>query len=162
MRRSSPRGARRGVYPLLVKVLLVTVIVVLSLMVASYVLFLVTSTREHFELRPMLYITQTSLGPRPVVRLYVINEGAKSEAIARVEIVTGGGTYVCNPEPEIVIEAGFRGYILVGSEEEGTRSFSCSWVKYGSPVIAEGDLYTVKLYTAHHGVMTFPAQAQSG
>ncbi|MEM2076683.1 MAG: hypothetical protein QXV03_03305, partial [Sulfolobales archaeon] len=59
----SPRKFKRGVYPLIVRVLLIAVALVLILAIVSYIYSLVTSTREYFELKPLLYITYTGLNP---------------------------------------------------------------------------------------------------
>lgn len=153
------RRFRRGVYPLIVKVFLVAVALIAILVLVNYVNSLVVSTREHFELKPLLYISYSGLDPTPILQIYVLNDGARSETLLRVEIVTGGGSYLCREE--VPIEAGFRGYITVAGasvdlrpEGVGDKVVRCEWEVVGTPKLLDGHFYTVRLYTARHGIMT--------
>ncbi|MEM0066165.1 MAG: hypothetical protein QXZ22_06680 [Sulfolobales archaeon] len=154
----SPRKFKRGVYPLIVRVLLIAVALVLILAIVSYIYNLVTSTREYFELKPLLYITYTGLNPVPTLSIYAHNDGVRSETLLKVEIMTGGGSYLC--EKEVLIEAGFRGYIVVVEPSvdltvgPGDKLVKCKWQIQGTPELVGGDFYIVKLYTARHGIMT--------
>ena len=100
-RRKFSARTRAGIYPLVVKLVLVAVILVVSLAIASYVLSLVTSTREYFELKPLLYVTHVGIEPAPILSIYAINDGARAEVLLKVEIVTGTGSYTCNAETSI-------------------------------------------------------------
>ncbi|MCX8184734.1 MAG: hypothetical protein RMI56_01060 [Sulfolobales archaeon] len=158
--KNSSRRVRSGIYPLTVKLVLVAVALAISIAIASYVFSLIISTREYFELKPMLYVTQAGIEPAPVLTIYTLNDGAKSEILLKVEIITGAGNYICNVETPI--EAGFRGYIILIprlyqgplQRSERDKVVECDWNVYGSPQITEGNFYVVKLYTARHGVLT--------
>ncbi len=160
-----PRGAvgrrtfKRGLYPLVAKLMLVALMLIAVIAMVTYVHSLVTSTREYFELGPRLYASHVGLSPTPTLVIYVRNEGARSETILRIEIVAGGGRYVCGNE--IVIEAGFRGFVVVGDEASlshgvaGDKVVPCEWEVEGTPEIVGGHSYLVRLYTAQHGLMAF-------
>lgn len=154
------RTLRRGIYPLIVKVVLVVITLITALILVSYIFSLVTTTKEQFEIKPLLYITYTGLSPEPVLTLYVLNAGARSETLLRVEIITGSGIYRCDLNYDI--NAGFKGYLLIArsrSSESGTY-VRCDWEIDGNPVIVDGDFYTIKLYTAKHGTLTLITVAQ--
>ncbi|MEM2006284.1 MAG: hypothetical protein QXG17_03250 [Sulfolobales archaeon] len=156
--RYSLRKFRRGIYPLIVRVLLVAVALVLILAIVSYIYSLVISTKEYFELKPLLYITYSGLNPVPVLSIYVHNDGARSETLLKVEIMAGGGSFLC--VKEVLIEAGFRGYIVVIEPSvdqpvgPGDKLVKCEWEIQGTPELVGGDFYIVKLYTARHGIIT--------
>lgn len=163
--RGRSKRFRRGVYPLFVKVLLVAVVLVVVLSLANYIYSLVISTKEYFELKPVLYITYSGLNPMPILSMYVRNDGVRSETVLRVEIVTGGGSYLC--KEEVLIEAGFRGHITVAdpsveppSGSAGDKVVRCSWEVSGTPELVGGHFYIVRLYTARHGIMTLNVLCQ--
>lgn len=161
---------RYGIYPLIVKVLLVAIALVLILTIVNYIFSLVTSTREYFELKPLLYVTYSGLNPVPILTVYAHNDGASSETLLRVEIITGGGSYLCRKE--VRIEAGFRGQIVIVDSSFDVSSLRqrvsdkdkivlCDWEVQGTnPQIVGGNFYTVKLYTARHGIMTLDVICQ--
>jgi hypothetical protein len=156
-----PRTLKHGVYPLIVEVILIAVILVMTFIVVSYVFSLVTTTKEQFELKPLLYITYIGLNPEPSLNLYIYNGGASSETLLRAEVITGSGTYRC--DLNYVISAGFKGYLLIAKSSQSSGSATyvhCDWESQGDPKIVEGDFYTIKLYTARHGTMTFTTAAQ--
>ncbi|MEM1623589.1 MAG: hypothetical protein QW543_05620 [Sulfolobales archaeon] len=160
----SLRGFKRGVYPLVIRVLLVAVVLVLILAIAGYIYSIVISTREYFELKPMLYITYSKLNPVPVLSIYVHNGGVMSETLLRVEIMTGSGSYFC--EKEVLIEAGFRGHIVVVEPSVnppvglGDKLVECEWQIRGAPELTGGGFYVVKLHTARHGIITLNVLCQ--
>lgn len=165
VKRSHSKRFRSGVYPLFVKVLLVAVVLIVVLALVNYIYSLVISTKEYFELKPLLYITYSGLNPTPILSMYVRNDGVRSETLLRVEIVAGGGNYLCREE--VLIEAGFRGHIIVvGPSVEpppgsaGDKVVRCSWEVSGTPELIGGHFYIVKLYTARHGVMTLNVLCQ--
>lgn len=154
---------KRGLYPLLIKVLLVAIILLSSLMLLNYVLSAIFTTKESFEIKPLLYIAHAGVNPEPMVVLYVINDGGNSERLLRVEIRASGGAFMC--DIDVTVEAGFRGYLIISSPDSAKplasgRTVPCNWVALGNPAIEEGRFYTVRLYTVRHGIITLELAAQ--
>ncbi len=153
------RKLGRGIYPLVVKLVLVALALIVIAAMVVYMRGLVTSTREYFELGPRLYVMYSKLDRVPVLVLYANNIGARSETILRIEIVAGGGKYVCREGIEI--EAGFRGYVVIGPNASlphwapSGKVVACEWETEGAPELVEDHSYLVRFYTAYHGLMTF-------
>lgn len=156
----SVRRFKHGIYPLIVEIFLVAITLIVALIVVNYVFNLVITTREQFEIKPLLYITYTELGPEPMLTLYVLNAGARSETLLRVEIITGSGIYRCDLSYDI--SAGFKDYLLIARSRssESATYVHCDWEIEGNPRIVEGDFYTIKLYTVRHGTITITTVAQ--
>jgi len=140
----------KGISPLLTVMILVVAVILAAIIAINWVWGVWNITKEEFMLRSYLYITHQSLSAKPILKIYVINEGMKSDKIIRAEIIATNGKYVF--KGDILIEPGMKGYIVIGDDEE--------WDQEGNPELIPGENYLVKIYTERHGMHFFMVNVQ--
>lgn len=142
---------RKALTPTVALVVLIAVTLIISLTFITYIYGLWHSVQEEFILRPYLYVTQQTLlnDTSVILELYVVNVGPKSDKIMEIKIIATNGTLTYNKQ--ILIPAGFKGYIRIGDDP------SEKWE--GTGEIIKGEMYRVIVYTEKHGTMFYDVLA---
>ena len=141
------RVCRRGVENVISLVVLVSVVVVLSIVAARWIMSSVQTTEQAFIVQPKVFVYNKSLvgGSAPELYLHVSNEGNREAVIVMVEIRTDNGSWV--NKSRIVVPAGSEDTIVIRNWE---------WVGSGSPpVLHRGDKLRVVVYTERYGPLFF-------
>ncbi len=138
----------RVMHPIMVWVLIISVTIVFSILVANYLLSVWQTQQATFMVSPLLYVRGSALGSNLVLELFVSNEGQRSAKILGVEIIVGGGKYVNNTI--WVIRGGERKVIKISD-----------WIVSGNPSrIVPGERYRVLVYVEEYGVYMYDVVAQ--
>lgn len=138
---------RRGIENVISFVILVSIVVVLSIVAARWIMSAVQTTEQAFIVQPKIFIYNRSLvnGTAPELYLHVSNEGNREAVIIMVEIRTDTGSWV--NRSRIVVPAGADMTIVIKNWQ---------WIGTGSPpVLHKGDRLRVVIYTERYGSMFF-------
>jgi len=138
---------RLGISSILIIFILVTITIFITIIIVNWIFGLWSTTEEEFVIRSYIYITHQELTNKPKLIIYVINSGAKSDKILKVEIKATNGMFI--NDTVIDIPADFKGTIEVDE-----------WIEKGNPQIVQGNIYRVFIYTERHGLIFIDVVAQ--